>query len=144
MILPGVNENFIEINENPILEKNYTENAIRHLHKWFLENRGFFDSYPEITFRGYNARTINPVIFNRSTGQALGFRGIVPEKSVLKLTANEEGFLDTAELDGTDVKNKMFSLKVSQFDRCNFDEDNSRFAIFKPYWVLSKAKSAGD
>jgi hypothetical protein len=148
----GVNENFIEINENPLLEKSHTENAIRHLHKWSLENRGFFDSYPEITFRGYpeitfkkyDARNINPVIFNRRTGQALGFRGIVPEKSALKLIANEEGFLDTAELDGTDVKSKIFSLKVSQFDSCNFDEDNSRFAIFKPYWVLSKARSAGD
>ena len=89
-----VNENFIEINENPILENNYTENAIRHLHNWPLENRGFLESYPEIMFRGYNARTINPVIFNRSTGQALGFRGIVPKKSVLKLTANEKGLLD--------------------------------------------------
>lgn len=141
---PEINENFVEINENPILEKNYTDNAIRHLHKWFLENRGFFDSCPEITFRGYNSRTINPVIFNRKTGQALGFRGIVPEKSVLKLTANEEGFLGTAELDGTDVKSKMFSLKISQFDRCSFDEENSRFEIFKPYWVLSKARFAGD
>lgn len=148
----GVNENFIEINENPILEKSHTENAIRHLHKWSLENRGFFDSYPEITFRGYpgitfrkyDARTINPVIFNRRTGQALGFRGIVPEKSALKLTANEEGFLDTAELDGKDVKSKIFSLKVSQFDGCKFDEDNSRFAIFKPYWVLGKSRFAGD
>ena len=140
----GVNENFIEINENPTLENNYTENAIRHLHNWSIENRGFFESYPEITFQGYNARTINPVIFNRSTGQALGFRGIVPENSVLKLTANEESFLDTAELDGTDVKSKIFSLKVSQFDRCRFDGENSRFAIFKPYWVLGKSRFAGD
>lgn len=139
-----VDKNFIEINENPILENNYTENAIRHLHKWSLENRGFFESYPEITFRGYGARTINPVIFNRRTGQALGFRGIVPEKSMLKLTANEEGFLDTAELDETDVKSKIFSLKVSQFDSCKFDEDNSRFAIFKPYWVPGKSRFAGD
>ena len=139
-----VNENFIEINENPILENNYTENAIRHLHNWPLENRGFFESYPEIMFRGYNARTINPVIFNRSTGQALGFRGIVPKKSVLKLTANEKGLLDTAELDGTDVKSKIFSLKVSQFNGCYFDEDSSRFAIFKPYWVLGKSRFAGD
>jgi hypothetical protein len=136
-------DNFIEINENPILEKNYTENVIRHLHNWSLENKGFFDSYPEITFRGYAARTINPVIFNRGTGQVLGFKGIVPEKSVLKLKANEEGFLNTAELNGDDVKNMIFSLKISQFDRCNFDEDRSRFAIFKPYWVLSKAKFTG-
>jgi hypothetical protein len=57
--------------------------------------------------------------------------------------AHEEGFLNTAELNGDDVKNMIFSLKISQFDRCNFDEDRSRFAIFKPYWVLSKAKFTG-
>lgn len=130
--------NCIEIHENPEIEKSYKDDTVRHRQRWFLENRGFLFSVPEITFWGYDARTINPVLFNRSTGHALGFRGVLPEKSKLIITVNEQGFLKTAELDGEDVENKIFSLKGSQFDRCNFEENNAKFAIYEPIWAFNE------
>jgi hypothetical protein len=146
---PEASENYLEINENPI-EKKFSNQPVRHLQKWSLENKGFFDSCPEITFRGYKSRTVNPVISNRSTGDAIGFRGKVDENSLLKLTLNQEGVLETAELDGkkvlngNDIKSSIFSLKVAQFDRCNFDELNSNFAIYKPYWALNRDEYTPD
>lgn len=135
---PDSTKYYIEINENPIIEKSYIEGSIRHLEKAFLENRGFFYSCPEIIVRGYNSRTVNPVLFNRSTGHALGFLGIVPGNSVLRIKANEQKSLDIAELDGKDVKNKIFSLNGSQFDRCCFDQNNSVFAVYRPDRAFNK------
>lgn len=133
----GEEEGYIEIYENPMIRKSFA-NSVRYRESWLVKNQGFFNYYPEITIHGYNSRTINPILFNRSKGHILGFRGVIPEKSMLRITANNEGNLDMAELDGRDVKNRMFSLYGSQFDRCNFDDKESRFPIYKPEWAFNE------
>lgn len=142
-------ESHIEIYENPIIEKSYKDSTVTNHQKWFLENKGFFFSVPEVTFQGYDKRTINPVLFNRSTGHALGFRGVLPEGCMLKIKVNDQGFLDTAQLDGKnvkedekDVKSRIFSLQGSQFDRCKFDENNSNFASYLPSWAFNEIRFA--
>jgi len=142
-------ESHIEIYENPIIEKSYKDSTVTNRQKWFLENRGFFFSVPEVTFQGYDTRTINPVLFNRRTGHALGFRGVLPEGCMLKIKVNDQGFLDTAQLDGKnikedekDVKSRIFSLQGSQFDRCKFDENNSNFALYMPSWAFNEIRFA--
>lgn len=129
-------EDYIEIYENPKIEKSYRKSTVLHGETWFMRNRGFFGYYPEITFYGYDLRTINPILFNRSMGHAIGFKGIIPENGELKMKANKEGYLESAELDGRDVKNRIFFIKGSQFDRCEFDK--ARFAIYEPKWASNE------
>lgn len=138
LIYFGEEEDYLEIHENPRIEKTYRKKKINHGEIWYLKNQGFFNYYPDITIRGYNLRTINPILFNRSTGNAVGFRGVIPKNSVLFIKTNEDGYLELAELDGEDVKNKIFSLQGSQFNKVKFNEKNVKFAIYKPEWAFNE------
>lgn len=135
-------EDYIELYENPKIEKRYGKIAVRHRETWSLKNQGFFGYYPEITIHEHNSRTINPVLFNRSTGHALGFRGIIPENGALIITADQDGYLNLAELDGADVKDRIYCLKGAQLDQSKFNEDESKFAIYKPEWAFNEASFA--
>lgn len=129
----GDEEDYIEIYENRKIEKSYRRDAIRHGETWFQKNGGFLDYYPEITFYGYDTRTINPILFNKNKGCAIGFGGMIAKNNELKIKANKEGYLDSAILDDKDVKNRIFIITGYKFDKCKFDE--ATFAIYEPKWA---------
>ena len=130
----------IEIIENP-LQSFREEFEVRTGDSWVMSSRGIEDSVPKIKLEVLGPRVVNPTILNLTTGESVGFKGVLKENDVLEFS--EDG-LYLNGLDVTDklVGSKKFILyrrkceiryyeelekKIGVFDQALFDE--SIFAI---------------
>ncbi|MFN7963269.1 MAG: hypothetical protein U0002_18555 [Thermoanaerobaculia bacterium] len=87
---------------------------VPYLFRWQEENRGLDEAVAELSLVGLSGgRTAVPVLLNRTTGELLGYRGVLSVGQTLTLRRAEAAGGDrprlaTAELDGRDVTARLF------------------------------------
>lgn len=91
-------------------------NVVPYLFRWTERNAGLFDAIPRFTITGLvGGRTAVPLLANVSTGQLLGYAGVVGAGRRLRITPADQRIGDArATLDGADVSDRLFS--VSRFE----------------------------
>lgn len=133
----------VELEENPHLEAHYEQPETWSRMSFYLNNNGFFTRYPKITVIGIKQRSVNFMILNVSSGQAIGFRGRVAEDSTLTLIPDDNGIIQEADIDGTDVLEQVYSLSGAQFGEDLYDDEQARFGERRPVYTYNDAVFAG-
>jgi len=83
---------------------------VRTHDRFVLTNRGLDPAPAQVALFGVaGGGTAQPVVVNRTTGQASGWRGVVPAGRVLRLRSRGPGQTVTADLDGQDVTARVWS-----------------------------------
>jgi hypothetical protein len=86
---------------------------VPYLFRWQEENRGLADTVPSLTVTGFpDGKTAGPVLVNLTTGELIGYRGVlrVGQRLVLQSAAGTGTRALTASLDGRDVSGRVFSV----------------------------------
>jgi hypothetical protein len=99
---------------------------VPYLFRWTERNAGLFDTLPEITVTGLGGgRTAVPVVVNLTSGQLIGYAGVVPTGRRVTITATDpRGRVARAVLDGRhDVTDRLFSLSGFRPGRAFSPED---------------------
>jgi hypothetical protein len=109
----------IKVIDNPPIPQNFYK-GVRHGQNWETVNDSVVDSLLELRLSALISRLKFPVLTNRSTGQVVRFRGIIPKGQVLRIYVREDNTV-TADLDGTDVSEFVEAVKGAMFDRDCFD-----------------------
>lgn len=117
----------VVIEENPLRREEYKRGPTRHAELFSILRRGFADQPLEVAITGIGARTVGPMLTNRDEGRGIGFAGVVPDGSVLVMSA--EG---RATLDGTDVTSYCFAWQGGVFTDSPTDRRGFRFAGTSP------------
>lgn len=82
---------------------------------------------PTLVVVGIGERTVEPLIVNLTSGQAIGYLGNVPDGQ--RLVIRPDG---TARLDGRDVSERLYSLQGAFYDRDAFDHTRARLVRRQP------------
>lgn len=133
----------VELEENPNLDSNFHQPQTFNRAPFFLNNNGFFTRYPRITVTGIEKRTVNFMIVNIRTGEAIGFRGRVGDGKILIITPGENGSVREAKLAGKDVSGQVYSLSGAQFEEDTYDAEDAVFGDRRPKSTYGNARFAG-
>lgn len=93
-------QGYIYLVENPLRDNKTDDRDRDHLEKFRIERRGFFPAEAAVQITGMGERTVWPMVVNRSTGEGVGFRGVVPHGKKLLISSDGRGVLDGVEVTG--------------------------------------------
>lgn len=82
---------------------------------------------PTLVVTGVGERTVEPLVVNLTSGQAIGYLGNVPDGQ--RLVIRPDG---TARLDGRDVSERLYALQGGFYDRDAFDQARARLVRRQP------------
>ena len=125
----------IEVRDNPPQFVSTQKEAVTG-EDWDVYNNGLFDVSPSIVITCLDKVVVHPQITNFTTGQIIGYKGIIPEGKSLVITF--EGGLK-AQIDGRNVTNELFILKGESFGKARFDV--SCFAHVEESFILPVGRS---
>lgn len=84
--------------------------VVRPHDRFVAHNRGLEPALLNVALTGVaGGRTVQPVLVNLTTGEALGWRGVVRAGGILRIQATADAV--TATLDGTDVSQGLWSAR---------------------------------
>ena len=122
----------LEMVENPPRHRSSqglaaTSGRVAHLQHWHDRNDGLYATRPTVALVGASGgRTSVPLLVNVTTGEWIGYRGVLPVGARLVIVGAQRTGQATATLDGEDVSDRLMSsphfppdpgLQPSQLDR---------------------------
>ena len=122
----------LEMVENPPRHRSSdglaaTGGRVAHLQHWHDRNDGLYATRPAVVLVGASrGRTSVPLLVNLTSGEWIGYRGVVPVGARLAISGAQDDGQATATLDGVEVSDRLISsarfppdpvLKPSQLDR---------------------------
>ena len=107
--------------------------------QWEVENGDFDPVVPAIAVLGVGQRTVEPLLLNLTTGEAVGVSETVPDGQELVLYPD-----GTASLEGRDVTARRHTFRGAFAGRDRFDAGAAAFAAGIPDAAFERAAFDGD
>lgn len=128
----------IEVRDNPPQFVS-SQREVVNGEDWDACNNGLFEVRPSMVITSLHRAVVNPQISNFTTGQVVGYMGVIPEGKSLVINVEAVSGVARASLDGRDVTENLFFLKGESFDSARFDL--SRFAQVGDSLILPRGRS---
>jgi len=118
----------IKLEENPV-HVFKEEFEVRTGDSWVMSSKGIEDSIPKIELKVLGPRVVNPTILNLTTGESIGFKGVLKENDILEFS---DGKVYLNDLDVTDklVGCKDFVLYRKKCEIRYYEELEKEIAVF--------------
>jgi hypothetical protein len=105
----------LQLVENPPRQRSSqglaaTDGRVAHVQHWHDHNGGLFDASPTIRLLGgADGRTSVPILRHGTSGEWIGYRGVVPVGRELLVQGDARGRHARATIDGIDVSERLMS-----------------------------------
>jgi len=124
---------YIYLVENPLMEKSSQMKQRRQKERFPITKRGFFDARPAVKITGIQRRTVFPQVINITTGQGIGFNGIVEKGQTLMFTREGKVYLE-----GVPVTHRCYGFFGALFDEKAVNTADNHFVIVEPAHALHR------
>jgi len=104
-------DGYIYLVENPLEEKSGELKQRYQGERFPVTKGGFFDTRPAVKIMGEKQRTVFPQVVNITTGQGIGFNGVLDDGQTLVFTRQGKAYLN-----GMDVTDRCYAFEGALFD----------------------------